>query len=167
MYHRGNKLSWGCWPLVRSYIFHSLHYLMQRREAHLLSSRDALSQPVERNATPGRSLLASEQLHNIKPLVWGLEEAELYQLPTSTPITLLSVWPEQPAAVNWGKMLRKAAWAFLPVQLTLHMQLQCWCFPLMLSQTTGTALHLYFNSHPNSLSCTGAFSGNHAASHSK
>lgn len=42
----------------RSYIFHFLNYLMQKGEAHLLSSRDALSQSMECNATPGWSVLA-------------------------------------------------------------------------------------------------------------
>lgn len=65
---------------------------MQRGEAHL-SSRDAFSQPMGCNATPGTSVLASEQLHNVKSLVWGLEGAELYPLPTSTQTAdLLSVW---------------------------------------------------------------------------
>lgn len=128
---------------------------MQGREAHLPSCRDALGQPTECNAPPGTSVLASEQLHNVKPSVWGLEGAELYQLSTYTQrIAHLSVWfslarPGQPVALNWCKKLRKAVWTFLLVQLTLCMQLtdKCYCSSLTLQLSS-----------QHTVSYTGAFS---------
>lgn len=75
----------------RSHIFHFLKYLIQRGEAHLLSSRVALGQPMECNAPPGTSVLASSSYTT--PLVGGLEGAELYHWPTFTQkAALLSVW---------------------------------------------------------------------------